>query len=125
MSAEERALRFGHPAALVWAEGDRQCAQLIERRLFEDGWFVHLMNASDYETQDLIPVVRAFHSAGIVVVLLTDASTANREQLRELVGPSAFFEAGPSADQAADVANELMERLTIWRENAMLKAKGA
>ena len=51
--------------------------QRIERRLFADGWFVHLINASDYETRELIPVVRAFHSAGI------DSCAVDRRQHRK------------------------------------------
>jgi sulfate adenylyltransferase subunit 1 len=116
VSAEERSTHFGHPAALVWVEGHQQVAQRIERRLFEDGWFVHLISASDYEERDVVPVVRAFRSAGMIGVFSVSNGIAYQEKLRELFGSSAFFELDAIERPAADVAKDIVERLTIWRE---------
>ena len=125
VSAEERSAHFGHPAALVWVEGHQPVAQRIERRLFEDGWFAHLINASDYEAGEVVPVVHAFRSAGMIVVFSASDGTAHRQPLRELFGSSAFFEVDATERPESEVANEIMERLLIWKETTMLRVKGA
>ena len=124
ISSEERTAQLGHPPAVVCVKGAPKLAQLIERRLFEDGWFAHLISASDYETRDLLPLVRAFRSAGMLVVLSVDGSDEHREHLRELFGQPAFFETGASGKQMAEAASDVIERLTIWRETVLMKGDG-
>ena len=116
VSLEERTAHFGHPPAIVWVSGDTKLAQLIERRLFEEGWFAHLIAASDCGVHDLVPLVRAFQRAGMLVVLSVDDGHEYREQLRELFGPPAFFEAARNQKLLEEAASDIIERLTIWRK---------
>jgi len=125
VSPEERATHFGHPPAVVWVKGDQRLAELIERQLFEDGWFAHLISASDYEVRDLVVLARAFRSAGMLVVLAVDGGHEHREQLRELFGSPAFFEADANGKPVAEVASDIIQRLTIWRGTATVKGNGA
>ncbi len=124
VSLAERTARFGHPPAIVWVKGDTNLAQLIERQLFEDGWFAHLIRTADHEVRDLLPLVRAFRSAGMLVVLSVDGDNGHREQLCELFGQPAFFEANANQNPAAAVASDVIERLTVWRETATVKGNG-
>ena len=125
VSPEERATHFGHPPAVVWVKGDQELAELIERQLFEGGWFAYLISASDYEVRDLIPLVRAIRSAGMLVVLSVNGGDEYREQVRELFGPPAFFEADADEKPLGEVAGDIIERLTMWRETATAKGNGA
>jgi bifunctional enzyme CysN/CysC/sulfate adenylyltransferase subunit 1 len=125
VSAEERSARFGHPAALVWVEGNQQAAQQIEHRLFEDGWFAQLVNASDFVEHDVVPVVGALRSAGMIIVLSVSGANAQQDSLREPFGLSAFFEINATDKPTPEVTNETIERLTVWRETHRLKGNGA
>jgi hypothetical protein len=125
VSVEERAVRFRHPSALIWVGGDPKLAQLIERQLFENGWFVHLICASEHETSDLVSLVRAFRSAGMLVILSVDGSNDHGGHLRELVGPRAFFHAAAIKKSRVDAASAVIQQLEIWRETATAKANGA
>jgi hypothetical protein len=61
----------------------------------------------------------------MIVVLSAGAGSHHQEQLRELFGSSAFFEVDSTERSEAEAANNILERLTIWREAAMLKVRRA
>jgi hypothetical protein len=60
----------------------------------------------------------------MLVVLSVDGSDEHREHLRELLGQPAFFEAAADGKQLAEVASDVIERLTIWRETVLMKGNG-
>ena len=62
---EERVLRFGHPVRGRWLKGRPRVAEMVERRLFEEGWFVQLVGPDGFSLaraghrdQSLSPVRR-------------------------------------------------------------------
>ena len=125
VSPQERTARFGHPPAVVWVKGDAKLAQLLNRRLFADGWFTHLIGASDYEERDLASLLGAFRTAGLLVVLAVDGGNDHQELCREVFGSTAFFRADSNEKPPDELASDIVDRLTIWRETGAMNGNGA
>ena len=63
---QERILRFGHPPAAVWLRGRSHVAEILERKLFDEGWHVQLVGQMDFLPHELITVGRRFVLRGIL-----------------------------------------------------------
>ncbi len=80
VSAGERARRFGHAGAVLWCEGgDREhvaaLAFALERRLFDRGCAVHVLDGSgDGSTSTLAAVASHLVDAGLVAVCVAPGS---------------------------------------------------
>ncbi len=61
---EERILRFGHTSAAVWLKGRPRVAELLERTLFDEGWYVQLVGPKDFLPHELISVAKALRLSG-------------------------------------------------------------
>jgi sulfate adenylyltransferase subunit 1 len=116
-SKQERTLRFGHPSAAVWLRGRPGVAELVERRLFDEGWHVQLIGPTDFLPHELITVAKAFRLSGTIAVFSPlDDGTNQRQSVRAIFGPEAFF-ALDSGDRGDDeAAAQIVEALRKWRE---------
>jgi sulfate adenylyltransferase large subunit len=125
VSVEERYARFGHRSGAVWVEGRPGLARLIERRLFEDGWQVKLIENGDFEECDMISAVRALQAAGTIAVLSFSGHAPYKQQVYDLFTPAAFFDCasfnGPDGEAAASV----VDHMTNWRESMAIHGNGA
>jgi sulfate adenylyltransferase subunit 1 len=116
-SNQERTLRFGHPSAAVWLRGRPRVAELVERRLFDEGWHVQLVGPTDFIPHELITVAKAFRLSGTIAVFSPlDDGTNQRQAVRAIFGPEAFF-ALDSGDRSDDEsAAHIVDALRKWRD---------
>ena len=70
VSADERRMRFGHQAAVISIGRREKLAQLLERRLFDDGCAVTVLRHPSEET------VRAVGAAGLIAIVIDDSDAA-------------------------------------------------
>lgn len=102
-------------------EGRPALARLIERRLFEDGWQVKLIEDADFEARDVLAAGRALHASGTVVVLSVAQHTPDKQDLRDLFTPEAFFDSANFTGSDMEAAAAMVERMTVWRESIAIQ----
>jgi hypothetical protein len=115
---EERHARFGHPAAVVWVNGNARIAELIERTLFDEGWHVQLVGPDDFEPSELAVAAKAYHLAGMVVVFSAPTNQREAEDaVRQVFGRDSFLAAWsyPHEDDL-DAAARITSKLRQWRD---------
>ncbi len=90
VSAEERRARFGHAAAAIAVGRRERLAQILERRLFEDGCAVTVLRWPNGD------VVEAMRAAGLIVIVVDDgdAALAADDQIAAAEICRRVFEAG-------------------------------
>jgi sulfate adenylyltransferase large subunit len=125
VSAEERYARFGHLSGAVWIESRPGLARMVERRLFEDGWQVKLIEDVDFESRDMISAVRALQATGTIVVLSVTEPAPEKQQVFDLFTPAALFDCANFTSSDAEAAVAVVERMTIWREAMAIQGNGA
>jgi bifunctional enzyme CysN/CysC/sulfate adenylyltransferase subunit 1 len=113
---EERILRFGHPAAAVWLRGRPHVAELVERRLFDEGWQVQLAGPNDFLSHELVTVAKAFRLSGYITVFspLNDG-TDQKQVVRAIFGPESFFAVRITDDTDEEAVERIMKVLRKWR----------
>jgi sulfate adenylyltransferase large subunit len=116
-SREERLLRFGHPSGAVWLQGRARVAEMLERRLFEEGWFVHLVGPMDFLAHELITVTKAYRLSGALTIFAPlEDGTDQVQSTRAIFGRDNFFLLKrPDLNDEETVA-QLMEILYKWRD---------
>ena len=115
VSAADRARRAGHAAMTVWLtglprSGKSTIAYLTEKKLFDQGLSVHVLDAADLRlglNRDLgftaverteairraAESARLLNDAGVIVLAaLVSPSAADRAAAREIIGPERFME---------------------------------
>jgi len=113
---EERILRFGHPAAAVWLKGRPHVAELVERRLFDEGWQVQLAGPNDFLSHELVTVAKAFRLSGYITVFSPlDDGTDQKQVVRAIFGPDAFFAVRITDDTDEEAVERIMKVLRKWR----------
>jgi sulfate adenylyltransferase subunit 1 len=113
---EERILRFGHPAAAVWLRGRPHVAELVERRLFDEGWQVQLAGPNDFLSHELITVAKAFRLSGYITVFSPlDDGTDQKQVVRAIFGPDSFFAVRITDDTDEEAVERIMKVLRKWR----------
>ena len=118
---EERILRFGHPAAAVWLKGRPRVAELVERRLFDEGWQVQLAGPNDFLSHELVTVAKAFRLSGYITVFCPlDDGTDQKAVVRAIFGPDAFFAVRITDDTDEEAVDRIMKVLRKWRDNYSL-----
>jgi len=70
VSADERRMRFGHRSGVISIGRGEKLAQLLERRLFDDGCAVTVLRNPSQET------VRAVQQAGLIAIVMDDSDAA-------------------------------------------------
>jgi sulfate adenylyltransferase large subunit len=70
VSAEERRARFGHRSAIVCVGRREKLAQLLERRLFDDGCAVTVLSHPTTEA------LNAIQDAGLIAIVIDDSDAA-------------------------------------------------
>ncbi len=121
---EERILRFGHPAAAVWLKGRPHVAELLERRLFDEGWQVQLAGSTDFLSHELVTVAKAFRLSGYITVFCPlDDGTDQKGVVRAIFGPDAFFSVRIVDDTDEEAVDRIMKVLRKWRDNYSLDAE--
>jgi sulfate adenylyltransferase large subunit len=115
---EERHTRFGHPAAAVWVNGSAHIAELIERTLFDEGWHVQIVGATDFQPAELDIAARAYQLAGMVVVFAMPTAEKDAESaVRKVFGRDSFLAAWPYPhEEDADAAARITSKLRQWRD---------
>jgi hypothetical protein len=113
---EERILRFGHPAAAVWLRGRPHVAELVERRLFDEGWQVQLAGPNDFLSHELVTVAKAFRLSGYITVFSPlDDGTDQKQVVRAIFGPEGFFAVRITDDTDEEAVERIMKVLRKWR----------
>jgi sulfate adenylyltransferase subunit 1 len=80
VTLEDRQHRHGHHSALIFADGHADLAARLERMLFARGAeVIHLGKADQLSTEQLEGMLRLGESAGLVMILSTDAADAERQ----------------------------------------------
>jgi sulfate adenylyltransferase subunit 1 len=121
---EERILRFGHPAAAVWLRGRPHVAELLERRLFDEGWQVQLAGPNDFLSHELVTVAKAFRLSGYITVFCPlDDGTDQKSVVRAIFGPDAFFAVRIVDDTDEEAVDRIMKVLRKWRDNYSLDSE--
>ena len=119
---EERILRFGHPEAAVWLKGRPHVAELVERRLFDEGWQVQLASPNDFLSHELVTVAKAFRLSGYITVFCPlDDGTDQKQVVRAIFGPDSFFAVRITDDTDEEAVDRVMTVLRKWRDNYSLE----
>jgi bifunctional enzyme CysN/CysC/sulfate adenylyltransferase subunit 1 len=119
---EERILRFGHPAAAIWLKGRPRVAELVERRLFDEGWQVQLAGPNDFLSHELVTVAKAFRLSGYITVFCPlDDGTDQKQVVRMIFGPDSFFAVRITDDTDEEAVDRIMKVLRKWRDNYSLE----
>ena len=122
---EERLLRFGHPSAAIWVMGRPHVAELVERRLFDEGWHVQLAGPTDFLAHELVTVAKAFRLSGLVTVFCpADDGTNQKQVVRAIFGPESFFAVRIQDDTDEEAVNRIVSVLRKWRDKQPDSQKG-
>jgi sulfate adenylyltransferase subunit 1 len=114
---EEKILRFGHPPATVWLKGRPHVAELLERRLFDDGWHVQLVGPNDFLAHELVTVAKAYHLSGHITIFSpVDDGTDQKRVVRAIYGPDSFFAVTIQDDTDEEATERIMKVLRKWRD---------
>jgi len=114
---EERILRFGHPSAAVWLKGYPKIAEMVERRLFEEGWFVQLVGPMDFLSHELVTVTKAYRMSGAIIVYSPlDDGTNQAQAVRAIFGPDAFFDLPKTGLSDEEAVTQIVEALYKWSD---------
>ncbi len=114
---EERVLRFGHPSGAVWLKGRPHVAELLERRLFDEGWHVQLAGPNDFLAHELVTVAKAYQLSGHITIFSPlDDGTDQKRVVRAIYGPDAFFAVKIDDDTDEEATERIMKVLRKWRD---------
>lgn len=98
ISPRERKERMGQTGVTVWLTGRTgsgrwPLAYALERRLFDDGHTVTVLDPTSETPETLVSAAKAATDAGLVVIYAAESLTnAERERARTKVGPDRFVE---------------------------------
>ncbi len=122
---EERMLRFGHPSAAVWLKDRPHAAELLERRLFEEGWFVQLVGPMDFLSHELITITKAYRLSGSITIFSPlDDGTDQIQAVRAIFGRDSFFLLKKPELNDEDTVAQLFEILSKWRDTRSDSGQG-
>ncbi|MFN0165655.1 MAG: sulfate adenylyltransferase subunit CysN [Bryobacteraceae bacterium] len=108
----ERYARSGHRPATVWLSGEPEIAYVAERKLFDRGYHVQVLDEA--WPAELLPQLASALNENGVIVLVIAPSTADRGRAHAIVGDERFIAMDFSghtgeADRAADEAIRRLE----------------
>jgi sulfate adenylyltransferase large subunit len=113
----ERVLRFGHASAAVWLKGRPRVAELVERRLFDEGWFVQLVGPMDFLSHELVTVTKAYRLSGAISVFSPlDDGTNQAQAVRAIFGPDAFFGLDKPEISDEEAVSQIVDTIYKWRD---------
>jgi sulfate adenylyltransferase large subunit len=122
---EERLLRYGHPAAAVWLRGRPHVAELLERRLFDEGWHAQLAGPNDFLAHELVTVAKAYRLSGHITIFSPlDDGTDQKQVVRAIYGPDSFFAVNIENDTDKQAAERIETVLRKWRDKHSDLQKG-
>jgi len=122
---EERILRFGHPPGAVWLKGRPHVAELLERRLFDEGWHVQLAGPNDFLAHELVTVAKAYQLSGHITIFSPlDDGTDQKRVVRAIYGPDSFFAVNIDDDTDAEATERILKVLRKWRDKQSDGQKG-
>jgi sulfate adenylyltransferase subunit 1 len=122
---EERILRFGHPSAAVWLRGRPHVAELLERRLFDEGWHVQLAGPNDFLAHELVTVAKAYRLSGHITIFSPlDDGTDQKQVVRAIFGPESFFAVNIQHDTDEQAVDRIEAVLRKWRDKHSDLQKG-
>ncbi len=123
---EERILRFGHPSGAVWLKGRPHVAELLERRLFDEGWHAQLAGPNDFLAHELVTVAKAYQLSGHITIFSPlDDGTDQKRVVRAIYGPDAFFAVKIDDDTDEEATERIMKVLRKWRDKQSDSQKGS
>jgi sulfate adenylyltransferase large subunit len=122
---DERILRFGHPSAAVWLRGRPHVAELLERRLFDEGWHVQLAGPNDFLAHELVTVAKAYRLSGHITIFSPlDDGTDQKQVVRAIFGPESFFAVNIQNDTDQQAVDRIETVLRKWRDKHSDLQKG-
>jgi len=122
---EERVLRFGHPPGAVWLKGRPHVAELLERRLFDEGWHVQLAGPNDFLAHELVTVAKAYQLSGHITIFSPlDDGTDQKRVVRAIYGPDSFFAVNIEDDTDEEATERILKVLRKWRDKQSDAQKG-
>jgi len=111
VSTHERHERFGHGAAAIWVDDNRELAGRIERTLFDHGSNVHLIETESFNDSELAAIANAFRASGTAAIFAAKGKkSAAAERIAEIFGELAFVRVPQNASD--NVAAELHRQIT-------------
>jgi sulfate adenylyltransferase large subunit len=117
ITREERVLRFGHPSGAVWLQGRPRAAELLERRLFEEGWFTQLVGPMDFLAHELITITKAYRLSGAITVFSPlEDGTDQVQAVRAIFGRDSFFLLKKPGLTDEEAVAQIVEILYKWRD---------
>jgi sulfate adenylyltransferase large subunit len=123
----ERYARTGHYPATIWLTARRELAYLLERRLFERGCQVHVI---DEGTSSLPEIARLLNAIGLITIISGDHSDPGaREQLQAQAEAGRFFSFDPDAlpasdEEAAGQIRDVLEEQGVLPGGQFLQQEG-
>ncbi|MGH9701383.1 MAG: elongation factor 1-alpha C-terminal domain-related protein, partial [Candidatus Acidiferrales bacterium] len=116
VTSSERALRYGHAPGAVWLPERPGVAEVVERALFDEGWHVLWTRTSEIPLLEIVTGARALRLAGLIAIF-SPAAPAGKlaQEIRELYGAAAFFEASQPGETDEDLAARILKDLRRWR----------
>ncbi|HVX67969.1 MAG TPA: sulfate adenylyltransferase subunit CysN [Bryobacteraceae bacterium] len=123
----ERYARAGHLPAAVWLTARPELAYLLERRLFDRGCQVHVI---DEEADNLPEIARMLGAMGAIAIFSSAGPGGDRyEQVRAQAGAARFFEFNPNSlavpdDQAAGEICAVLEDRGVLPRSQLREQEG-
>jgi hypothetical protein len=108
----ERYSRSGHRAATIWLAGDEEIAYLVERKLFDHGCLVHVLESG--AGRHMPELARISNAAGLITICaVASDDAAERDRARGVVGEERFvpIDAAPIPGGPEAVAEAICRRL--------------
>ena len=100
-SAERERLCLGILPRVVWVEGEPPQAQQVHRFFFDRHCVVQTIGAQDTGIDNLLAIVQALLSAGLVVVVVASEEQRKcKSALLQKVGGQRFFEISAASDSS-------------------------
>ena len=112
VTAAERAERSGHRAAVVWLRAPVEVAKALERKLFDRGCCVAVVDAT--AVAQLTSLLGTLLHAGFIVLCAgSQGDTELRQKVRENVQSRDWIDVEPSGLSDEQRADEIFEQLRI------------
>jgi len=112
VSIQERRRRFGHSAGALWVHGRPGLAELIEQRLFEASWNVHLVQTDEVDPERVVTIAGALRDAGVFVLFSSGTHSPFRNSVAKVFGAEAFFDVSENEPQPA--ISTIIHKLQVW-----------
>jgi hypothetical protein len=100
-------------------------AELLERRLFDEGWHAQLAGPNDFLAHEFVTVAKAYRLSGHITIFSPlDDGTDQKQVVRAIYGPDSFFAVNIENDTDKQAAERIETVLRKWRDKHSDLQKG-